>query len=160
LDTSRFYLKHSSGITEDKIIVDDDFNIVEIQDWAFARLVPRYEPFAPGAIILRPQPYKSDNEKDGNSEEGINANEYIAATLEARRRPDLARYFRIREENICSLAMDLGTGKYQEHGEFLAAFKKILTLAGGIEEGKEEDFCWEEWRGKQLSSREQSCLIM
>lgn len=160
LDISRFYLKHSSGITEDKIIVGDQFNVIEIQDWTFARLVPGYEAFGPGAIQLRPQPYKSDNQKGGISEGGINANEYIAATLEARRRPNLARYFRIREENICSIAMDLGTGKYQEHGEFLAAFKKILMVAGGIEEGKEEEFCWEEWRGKQAASRGQSCLIM
>ncbi|CRG87455.1 hypothetical protein PISL3812_04473 [Talaromyces islandicus] len=160
LDTSRFYLKHSSSITEDNIIVDNEFNIVEIQDWAFARLVPGYEAFSPGAIKLRPQPYKPDGQEDGSSEGGINANEYIAATLEARRRPDLARYFRIREENICSLAMDLGAGKYQERGEFLAAFNKILRLAGEIEEGKEEEFCWQEWRGNQPDCQGQSCLIM
>lgn len=147
LDTTGFYLKHSGSITEDKIIVDDEFNVIEIQDWAFARLVPGYEAFGHGAIKLRSQPYRNYGQKYGN-EGNIDANEYIAATLEAKRRPDLARYFRIREKNICSLAIDMGAGRYQEHGEFLAAFKNILRIAGEIEEEKEE-FCWEEWRGKQ-----------
>lgn len=151
LDRTRFYLKNSGGITEDKIIVDDDFNVIEIQDWTFARLVPGYEAFGQGAIKLRSQPYKNYGQ-DYDSEGSINANEYIAATLEAKRRPDLARYFRIRENNICSLAMGMGAGKYQEHGEFLAVFKKILRIAGEIKEGKEEEFRWEEWREKQRGS--------
>jgi hypothetical protein len=157
LDTTRFYLKHSGSITEDQIIVDDEFNVIEIQDWAFARLVPGYEAFGQEAIKLRSQPYKTYGQEN-DSAGSINANEYIAATLEAKRRPDLALYFRIREENICSLAMDMGAGKYQEHSEFLAVFKKILIIAGEIEKGKEE-FHWEEWREKQRGSGADSCLI-
>ncbi|KAH8700845.1 hypothetical protein BGW36DRAFT_459948 [Talaromyces proteolyticus] len=145
LDTSHFYLKHSTSITEDKIIVDAQYKIVEIQDWTFSRLVPGYEAFGPSAIQLRPQPSRNNGD-----DEGINANEYIAATLEARRRPDLARYFRILEDNICSLAMGLGAGKYLEHEAFLATFKKILKLAGEIGDGHEEKFSWEKWRKDHL----------
>jgi hypothetical protein len=142
LDRKHFYLKHSAGITEDRIIVDDQYNIVEVKDWTLARLVPAYEAFGPQTVQL-------GSRSPGGG--GKNVNEYIAAALEARKKANLARYFRIAQGNICSLAMDLGAGKYLEHRDFLATFQKILTYAGEIDDGEKETFSWAKWRKEHLA---------
>lgn len=138
LDNDRFFLKHMDD-KGDHIMVDDEFNIVGLIDWSFARTVPIYEAFGPSLVsadmtsIYRGIPGLSDQDKalqHALKSESSYLGRFAAA-------PDLIR----------RLCFGLGTGMNFTWKEALDVFQGMVNTV----DGNAEDFDWEKWRTTHLS---------
>lgn len=132
LDKGPFFLKHMDD-KGDHILVDEDFNLVGIIDWSFARLVPKYEAFGPSLVtacmddIFTGKPGLSHGDR------------LLADLLEASSSP-VARFARSADRIRC-FTFGLGMGMGLSLDEAIAVFRvTVATFDEGFE------FDWEKWR--------------
>ncbi|KAL4969286.1 uncharacterized protein BDV14DRAFT_196110 [Aspergillus stella-maris] len=137
LDNGPFYLKHMDD-KGDRILVDEEYNITGIIDWAFARSVPAFEAFGPSL-------FTADTDALFNGESGRSSKDDMLAQALGRidknlghiaSGPDLVRRF--------SFALGMGMSVFWEEAE--ALFHGIVSTATGIK----LEFDWEVWRQNRL----------
>jgi hypothetical protein len=138
LDNGPFFLKHMDD-KGDHIMVDDEFNIVGIIDWTFARTVPIYEAFGPSLVTADMKSIYGGNPGLGDQDKALQH------ALESES-PHLGR-FAAAPDLVRRICFGLGTGMNFTWKEALDVFKgMVLTV-----DGNSDRFDWEIWRATHLS---------
>lgn len=83
----QFFLKHVDD-KGDHLLVDEEFNIVGVIDWQFARVVPAAEAFGPSLVTADMAVLYSGSQPSGPTPEDI----ILGKALRNKGRADLARY--------------------------------------------------------------------
>jgi hypothetical protein len=138
LDSGPFFLKHMDD-KGDHIMVDEEFNIVGLIDWSFARTVPIYEAFGPSLVSADMSSIYSGIAGLGDQDKALqyalqSESQHLGRFAAA---PDLIR----------RLSFGLGTGMNFTWKEALDVFQGMVNT---IDETSQV-FNWEKWRITHIS---------